>query len=111
MPTVAPELVKLPNASTTWTTTLGAIGALAWALVGCPENTRLAGGAGVTATGGCWLMATPLIVAEMTLFSALVEVNVLVACPLPFVRPVAVNELPLPVEESTTEAPVIGLFE
>jgi len=55
-------------------------------------------------------MAVPSIVAETVFSSATVELRLAVATPLPFVGLAGcVSELPLPVADSTTVAPLIGL--
>src|SRR5439155_1227943 len=53
--------------------------------VDCEADT----GPGVTVTAAVWLIATPLIVAEIVLLPVLVELNVAVHTPLAFVLPVA----------------------
>src|SRR5207249_6842562 len=61
----------------------------------------------VTDTPAVWVMATPLIVAETVLVSAVVELSVPVATPLPFVElPGCVSVLPEPVAARTTVAPL-----
>ena len=61
----------------------------------------------VTVTPAVWVMATPLIVAETVLVSAVVELSVPVATPLPFVEaPGCVSVLPEPVAARTTVAPL-----
>src|SRR5258705_41454 len=68
------------------------------------------GGGAVTVTSAVCVIATPLIVAETVLDSAVVELSVPVATPLAFVGPAGcVSVLPLPVADSTTVAPLIGL--
>src|SRR6266542_2419663 len=55
-------------------------------------------------------MAVPLIVAETVLVSITVDLRVPVATPLALVGPLGwVSVLPLPVAESTTVAPLMGL--
>lgn len=63
----------------------------------------------LTVTAVVWVIATPLIVAEIVLASAVVDVKVDVETPLAFVVVGAVKLLFDPVEESTTVAPAIGL--
>ena len=69
--------------------------------VDCPAETPVA----VTVTDAVCVMATPLIVAEIVLASAVVEVNVDVDTPLAFVVVGEVKLLLEPVEFSTTVAP------
>jgi hypothetical protein len=72
--------------------------------VDCPAETPAA----VTVTDAVSVMATPLIVAEIVLASAVVEVKVDVDTPLAFVVVGAVELLLEPVELSTTVAPWMG---
>jgi len=66
--------------------------------------------AGVTVTVAVWVIATPPADAETVFASATVELSVPVAVPLASVGPAGcVSVLPLPVAESTTVAPLIGL--
>src|SRR5258705_5069346 len=68
------------------------------------------GGGAVTVTSAVCVIATPLIVAETVLDSAVVELSVAVATPLAFVGPAGcVSGLPLPLAGSTTVAPLIGV--
>ena len=65
---------------------------------------------GVTVTVAVASMPVPLIVAEMVCEPTPVEENVPVATPCPLVVPEGCpSVLPLPVAESTTDAPWIGL--
>src|SRR6266540_1107605 len=65
---------------------------------------------GVTVTDAVCVMAVPLAVAETVFAPATVELSVPVATPLASVGPVGwVSVLPLPVAESTTVAPLIGV--
>ncbi len=64
----------------------------------------------VTVTLAVWVMATALIVAETVLVSAVMELSVPVATPLPFVAlPGCVSVLPEPVAARTTLAPLMAL--
>src|ERR1051325_9852942 len=66
------------------------------------------GDAGFTVTVAVWVIAVPLIVAEMVFVSATVAVKVLVNTPLLLVDPeLGVRVLPLPEEERVTLAPLI----
>lgn len=69
--------------------------------VDCPAETPAA----VTVTDAVCVMATPLIVAEIVLASAVVELKVDVDTPLAFVVVGDVKLLLEPVELSTTVAP------
>jgi len=65
---------------------------------------------GFTVTGAVCVMAVPLAVAETVFDPAPVELSVPVATPLASVVPLGwVSVLPLPVADSTTVAPLIGL--
>src|SRR6266545_2110513 len=64
---------------------------------------------GFTVIVAVWLIKVPFAVAEIVFDSATVELNVPLVTPLLLVGPGCVNVLPLPVAESTTVAPPIGL--
>src|SRR5690348_6133730 len=65
---------------------------------------------GFTTTAAVWVIATPLIVADTVLVSALVDATVPVATPEPLVVPTGcVSEFPVPLEAITTVAPAMGL--
>jgi hypothetical protein len=67
-------------------------------------------GPGATDTDAVCVRATPFAVAETVFAPATVELNVPVATPLASVVPLGcVSVFPLPVAESTTVAPLIGL--
>lgn len=64
--------------------------------------------AGFTVTDAVWVIAVPLMFAEIVLPSAAVDVNVLVNTPLPLVVPeLGVRVLPDPVDARVTLAPLI----
>jgi hypothetical protein len=108
--TVAP-LIGFPPASFTVTVIvavpLPAVIALgATVTVDWPAETAPA----VTVTAAVCVMAVPFAVAETVFVPTTVELSVPVATPFAFVGPAGwVSVFPLPVAESTTVAPLIGL--
>src|SRR5712692_6594457 len=67
--------------------------------------------AGFTVTEAVWLIGVPPAVAEIVFASALVELNVAVKTPLPFVVPEAdgVKLLAVPVDDTVTDEALIAL--
>jgi hypothetical protein len=78
---------------------------------GCTTKFRLVGAAGVTVTVGCWLIATPPIVADTVLISALVELRPPLITPFPSVTPAGcVKAVPVAGDAAnTTVFPGTGL--
>src|SRR5512144_656867 len=74
------------------------------------NDAEMGDAAGFTVTAACWMIATPLMVADTSLISATVERRLPVISPSPPVVPEGwVRVLPLPVEARTTVAPLIGV--
>ena len=74
------------------------------------NDAEMGDAAGFTVTAACWVIATPLMVADTSLISATVERRLPVISPSPPVVPEGwVRVLPLPVEARTTVAPLIGV--
>src|SRR5918996_1215531 len=107
--TVAP-LTALPNSSRA-VTVMVLVPALAMMVPGAAVKVGWAAltDSALTVTVAVCVIAVPLVVAEMTLAPATVELSVPVAVPLVSVRPAGcVRVLPLPVAARTTTAPLIG---
>src|SRR5262245_23003936 len=72
------------------------------------NDAETAGPVAFTVTDACWVMATPLMVAETSLTPVAEDVRVLVNTPLPLVVPdTGFKALPLPLAATVTEAPAI----
>lgn len=108
--TVAP-LIGLPLASRTVTVIVALpLPAVSDAGAAATEDCDADTGAGLTVTVAVCVISVPSIVAETVLAPATVELKLPVATPLALVGLAGcVSEFPVPVADSTTVAPLIGL--
>lgn len=93
------------------TRTAGAVATAVPATALCPSPADaeiLAAAPGFTTTEAVWVMATPLIVADTVLVSALVDASVPVVTPRLLVVPGWVRVLPVPLAARITVAPETG---
>src|SRR5574341_95046 len=105
-----PDWRMFPNVSTDATWMVGAMAMAAVALLGWAMNFRRNAAAALTViVAVCAMVTVPFTIALTVFVSATVELNVPVACPLPFVgEPGWVMVLPLPVAFNVTVAPLTG---